>query len=87
MASGTNEVKTDVDAQVDSIVATGLLLLQHIRLVLVVEELNDGLPRVSIVDIISESRRVDDSEANLRRSALWWISTLRGVCTFEKPLF
>jgi hypothetical protein len=32
--------------------------------VLVVEELNDGLPRVAVVDIVTESGSVNDSQSN-----------------------
>jgi hypothetical protein len=44
VTSGTDEVQTGVDAQVDALTTTGLLLLEHVGLVLVVEELDDGLP-------------------------------------------
>ena len=37
-----------------------LLLLTHVALVLVVHKINDGRPRVLVVDIVAEPRRVDD---------------------------
>ncbi|KAG9766064.1 cdc12 like protein, partial [Aureobasidium melanogenum] len=52
VTSGTDEVQTGVDAQVDALTTTGLLLLEHVGLVLVVEELDDG--------------SVDNGEANWR---------------------
>ena len=51
-------------AQVDLVAAARLLLLQHVRLVLVVEELDDGHPRVAVVDVVAEAGRVDDGKAH-----------------------
>lgn len=44
MAGRPDEVQAGMDAEVDLVGTARLLLLQHIRLVLVVEELDDGLP-------------------------------------------
>lgn len=44
MASGTDEIEAGVDTEIDLVMSLGLLLLQHIGLVLVVEELNDWHP-------------------------------------------
>jgi hypothetical protein len=44
VASGSDEVQAGVHTEVDLIAAARLLLLQHVGLVLVVEELDDGLP-------------------------------------------
>ena len=65
MAGGTNEVETCVDAEVGLLVPLGLLLLPHIGLVLVVDELDDGQPRVAVVDVVTKSRGVDDGELDL----------------------
>lgn len=44
VAGGTDEVQAGVDTEVDLVLAAGLLLLKHVRLVLVVKELDDGHP-------------------------------------------
>ena len=44
VTGGTDEVETGVHTQVDTIIALRLLFLKHVGLVLVVEELDDGLP-------------------------------------------
>src|SRR3569833_148010 len=44
VARGADEVQAGVHSQVDLVLTAGLLLLQHVRLVLVVQELNDGHP-------------------------------------------
>lgn len=64
MASGADEVQAGVYTKVDLLLALGLLLLQHVGLVLVVEELNDGLPRIAVVDIVAEAGGVNDSQAD-----------------------
>jgi hypothetical protein len=53
-----------MDTEINLVLATGLLLLKHVGLVLVVEELDDGLPRVAVVDIVTEARSVNDSQSN-----------------------
>jgi len=64
VASRSDEIQACMDTQVDLIGAARLLLLQHVRLVLVVQELDDGLPRVAVVHIVSETRCVDDGKAD-----------------------
>jgi hypothetical protein len=64
VASGADEVQAGVDTEVDLVCAARLLLLEHVRLVLVVEELDDGLPRVAVVDVVAEARGVDNGEAD-----------------------
>ena len=44
VASGSDKVQTNVDTKVNLFSTTGLLLLKHVRLMLVVEEFNDWLP-------------------------------------------
>ena len=61
MAGGTDEVQAGVYTQIDLFLALGLLLLQHVRLMLVIKELNNRLPRVAVVDVVSKARGVDDS--------------------------
>jgi hypothetical protein len=64
VASGSDEVQAGVDTEVNLVSTARLLLLQHVRLVLIVEELDDGLPRVAVVDVVAEARCVNDSEAD-----------------------
>jgi hypothetical protein len=64
VAGGADEVEAGVHAEVDLVLAAGLLLLEHIGLMLVVEELDDGHPRVAVVDVVAEAGGVDDSKAN-----------------------
>src|SRR2546423_14290969 len=40
-----------------------LLLLQHVGLMLVVKELNNWHPRITVVDIVPKAGRVDNSKA------------------------
>lgn len=61
MSSRSDEVEACVHAKVDLITPARLLLLEHIRLMLVVQELDDGQPRVSVVHIIAKARGVNDS--------------------------
>lgn len=44
MASGADEVQAGVYTEVDLLLTLRLLLLQHVGLVLVVEEFDNGLP-------------------------------------------
>jgi hypothetical protein len=67
VAGGADEVQAGVDTEVDFVCAARLLLLQHVGLVLVVEELDDRLPRVAVVDVVAEARGVDYGEADCRR--------------------
>jgi len=64
VAGGTDEVQAGVHAEIDLIAAFWLLLLQHERFVLVVKEFDNRLPRVTIVDIVAESRRVNNGQAD-----------------------
>jgi hypothetical protein len=64
VTGGADEVQAGVHTEVDLVLATRLLLLEHIRLMLIVEELDDGHPRVTVVDIVAEARGVDDGQAD-----------------------
>ena len=65
MARRADKVQARVDAEVDLLLALGLLLLAHVRLVLVVDEVDDGRPRVAVVDVVAEAGAVDDGELRL----------------------
>jgi hypothetical protein len=62
MAGGPNEIKASMNPQIRLLRPLGLLLLSHIRLMLVVDEVDDGAPRVAVVDVVSEARGVDHGE-------------------------
>jgi hypothetical protein len=64
VAGGADEVEAGVDAEVDLVLPAGLLLLQHVRFMLVIEELDYGHPRIPIVDIVAEAGGIDDGEAD-----------------------
>ena len=65
MSGGTNEVQARVHAQVRLLHALRLLLLDHIRLVLVINEIDDGCPGITVVDVVAEAGRVDNRELHL----------------------
>lgn len=64
VASRSDEVEAGVDTEVNLIRTTGLLLLKHVGLVLVVQELDDGAPRITVVDIVAETRCINNSQAD-----------------------
>ena len=65
VARRADEVQARMNAEVDLVLALRLLLLAHVRLVLVVDEVDDGRPRVAVVDVVAEAGRVDDGELRL----------------------
>jgi hypothetical protein len=64
VSSGADKVQAGVNAEVNLIDTAGLLLLQHVGLMLIIQKLDDWHPRIAVVDIVSEARGVDDSETN-----------------------
>lgn len=64
VSGGTDEVQAGVYTEVDLLLTLGLLLLQHVGLVLVVEELDNGLPRVAVVDVVAEARGINDGQTD-----------------------
>ena len=66
----SDKVQTRVHSQIDLLRASWLLLLQHVALVLIVQELDDRLPRVPVVHIVPESGGVDDGEAHFEELLL-----------------
>lgn len=64
VARRADEVQAGMDPEIDLVLATRLLLLEHVRLMLVVEELDDGHPRVPVVDVVAEPRRVNNGQAH-----------------------
>src|SRR6266702_2535882 len=54
-----------MNAKVTLLAALGLLLLNHVRFMLVVNEVDNRRPRVPVVDIVAKARSVDDGELDL----------------------
>ena len=67
VAGGPDEVQAGVHPQVRLVRPVRLLLLPHVHLVLVVDEVDDGRPRVAVVDVVAETGRVDDRQLHLER--------------------
>ena len=65
MTSGPDEIQASVNAKVTLLAALGLLLLNHVRLMLVVNEVDDGRPRVPVVNIVTKAGGVDDGKLDL----------------------
>ena len=65
VARRADEVQARMDTEVDLVLALRLLLLAHVRLVLVVDEVDDGGPRVAVVDVVAEAGRVDHGQLRL----------------------
>jgi hypothetical protein len=61
MTSRSDEIQANMDAQVIDFLTSWLLLLTHVALVLIIKEFNDGQPAVLIVDVITETRGINDS--------------------------
>ena len=70
VTGGSNEVETCMHPQIDLLGPARLLLLQHVALVLVIEELNDGLPAVPVVHVVAKARRIDDGQSDLEELLL-----------------
>ena len=74
-----------MNAEINFIHTAGLLLLQHVRLMLIVQEFDNWHPRIAVVDIISEARCVNDSEADCK-SCQWQLNRGKNLqnCTFKE---
>ena len=59
-----------MNPQVRFLVSLGLLFLTHVSFMLVINELNDGKPRVAVIDIVSKSGGVNDGEFDLELTFL-----------------
>lgn len=66
VASRTDEIQASVHTKVDLLLTLRLLFLQHVGLVLIVKELDNGLPRIAVVDIVAEARCVNDSQTDCK---------------------
>ena len=86
MTSRPDEIQAGVDTKITLLTALGLLLLNHVRLVLVVDEVDDRRPRVAVVDIVTETGCVDDGELNLELLLLELSFDDLDFCEFVKLL-
>ncbi len=53
-----------MNTKIDLGLSTGLLFLQHIRLVLVVQEFDDGHPRIAIVHVVAKTRGINNRQTH-----------------------
>ena len=58
----TDKVEASMHSEVRLVGPQGLLLLSHIRLMLVIDEVNDGGPRVAVVDIVTKAGSVNNRQ-------------------------
>ena len=65
MSGGPDEIQASMNPEVRFFVPLWLLLLPHISFVLVVNEVDDGRPGVTIVDVVTKTGCVDDGELDL----------------------
>jgi hypothetical protein len=56
-----------MNTHVALLLALRLLLLAHVDFVLVIHEVNDWCPRVTVVDVVAEPRCINNSKFNLER--------------------
>ena len=68
MSRWADEVQAGMNTEIDLVDTAGLLLLQHVGLVLVIQELDDWHPGIAVVDIVSKARCVDNRETNYQQS-------------------
>lgn len=64
VASGSDEVQAGVHTEINLVVTARLLLLKHIGFMLVVQELDDGLPRVAVVNVVAKSGSINNGQAD-----------------------
>jgi hypothetical protein len=62
--SRADEVQAGVNTEINLVDTTGLLLLQHVGLMLIIQELDDWHPGIAVVDIVSEARCINDGETH-----------------------
>lgn len=65
MAIGSNKVQTCVNAEINDASTSWLLFLNHVAFMLIVQKLDNRHPAVSIVDIITKARRINDGQFHL----------------------
>jgi len=64
VSGGSDEIQACMHTHVNLVGSAGLLLLEHVRLVLVVQEFDDRLPRVTVVHVVSKAGGINNGEAD-----------------------
>jgi len=64
VSSGSDEIQASVHTHVDLLSTAGLLLLEHVGFVLIIQELDDGLPGITVVDVVTEAGGINNGQAN-----------------------
>ena len=70
MSSGANKEETSVNAKVALLRTLRLLLLSHINFVLIINEIDDGCPRVAVVHVVAETWGINHGEFDFERLLL-----------------
>jgi len=60
VTSGADKVEASMHSEVRLVGPQRLLLLSHVCLMLVIDEVNNGGPRVAVVNIVTKAGSVDD---------------------------
>lgn len=60
----SDEVQAGVNTEIDFVDTLWLLLLQHVGFMLVIQELDNWHPGIAVVDIVSETWRINNSQAD-----------------------
>jgi hypothetical protein len=70
VASGLNEEDASVDAVVDNVHAVDLVLGVEVRIIALLDVVDNGAPRLIVVDEVTEARSVDNSQTQTDTSLL-----------------
>lgn len=73
VSSCADEIQARVDTHVNLVCSAGLLLLQHVRLMLVIQELDNRLPGIAVVDVVTKSGGINNGQANY--TAQWLLAS------------
>lgn len=65
MTGRPDKVQARMDPHIELAHSVRLLLLPHVRLVLVINKVDDRCPAVLVVDIVSKARGIDDCQFHL----------------------
>lgn len=67
MSGRSDKEQASMDAKITLLCTFRLLFLSHVDFVLIIYEVDNRCPRVAVVDIVTKSRSVNDSEFDLER--------------------
>lgn len=62
-----DEEKTSMNPEVGLLTALGLLLLSHVGFMLIIDEVNDRSPRITVVDVVSKPGGINNGEFDFER--------------------